>query len=163
MSYKGPIFTLVAIAVFGGLIGYALIHGSGGGTSNQTTVPIQTLDPNATNIPGTGVGFVSPLDGATTQNPIPVTLAVGGLRLQSADQPVSPGFGHMGVVIDGDIPPVGQKYIADATHIDLRDGGHALTLPLLDPGPHTLSVFFMDSANISNGPLLGQTIHITVG
>jgi Domain of unknown function (DUF4399) len=160
VPYKGPIFTIVAIAVFGGLIAYALINGSGG--SSETTDPIQTLDPNATVIPGMGTGFSSPLDGATVQNPIPVSLVVGGLRLQNASEHVAPGFGHLGVIIDGTIPEVGVKYVADDTHFDLRDGGHTLTLPVLSPGPHTLSVFFMNAGNISNGPLLGQTIHITV-
>ncbi len=157
MGYQGPILTLVAIAVFGGLIAYAVIRGSD--EADPTTTPV----PQSSGIvQGTGVGFVSPLDGDTVSNPITVNMAVGGLRLQKASEPVTAGFGHLGVVIDGPVPAEGTTFTADATHLDLANAEHSATLPELTPGAHTLSVVFMNAANVSSGPLLAETIHITV-
>jgi hypothetical protein len=157
MEYRGPILTLVAIAIFGGLITYAVVRGS---DNNET--PLPTLVQPSRSIQATGVGFVSPLEGDTVTNPITVNLVVGGLRLQKAGEPVTAGFGHLGVVIDGPVPAEGATFTADATHLDLSNGEHAVTLPELTPGAHTLSVVFMNAGNISSGPLLSETIRITV-
>jgi len=157
MGYRGPILTLVAIVLFGGLIAYAVVRGSDDGGER----PAATLRP-AGSVQGTGVGFVSPLDGDTVSNPITVNMAVGGLRLQKASEPVTAGFGHLGVVIDGPVPAEGTTFTADATHLDLANAEHAVTLPELTPGAHTLSVVFMNAGNVSSGPLLSETVHITV-
>ena len=156
MTYRGPILTLAAIAIFGGLISYAVIRGSNGGAG--TAIPSRTTG----SIQATGVGFNSPLDGDTVSNPVSVALVVGGLRLQKAGEPVTPGFGHLGVIIDGEVTPEGETFVADATHLDLADASHTAILPDLMPGTHTLSAVFMNSRNISNGPLVAETIHITV-
>lgn len=157
MGYRGPILTLVAIAIFVGLIAYAVIRGS----DDNSAQTASTSRPTGS-VLGTGVGFVSPLDGDTVSNPITVNLAVGGLRLQKAGEPVTAGFGHLGIVIDGPVPAEGTTFTADATHLDLANAEHAATLPSLRPGAHTLSVVFMNAANVSSGPLLSETIHITV-
>jgi hypothetical protein len=156
-AYSGPIFTVFAIAVFGALIAYALLHGSSSESVQQPT--------NATpsrSIQGIGVGFLTPRDGATVANPIIVHLVIAGLKLDKASEPVKPGFGHMGIIIDGDIPAEGSTFVADATHIDLSNAEVTTTLPNIEPGKHTLSVVFLNSGNISSGPLTAQTIHVTV-
>lgn len=157
MRYRGPILTVAAIAVFGGLIAYAVARGS-------DDEPIVVASPSVTpgELVGAGVTFVSPLDGATVANPITVSMAIGGLRFQKAGEPVTPGFGHLGVVIDGPVPAEGATFTADATHIDLADASHVVTLPELTPGEHTLSVVFLNARNVSSGPLLSETIGITV-
>jgi hypothetical protein len=155
---RGTLLTLGAIAIFGGLIAYALVRGSDDDppvTGPTVTVPSGTVQ-------GIGVGFNSPLDGDTVTNPVQVELIVGGLRLQKAGEPVTPGFGHLGVIIDGEITPEGETFVADATHIDLADASHTLTLPELSEGQHTLSVIFMNAKNVSSGPLIAQTIRVNV-
>ena len=155
MTYRGPILTVTAIAIFGGLIAYAVIRGSDDGAETAATRPTGSAA-------ATGVGFNSPQDGDTVTNPVQVALVVGGLRLQKAGEPVTPGFGHLGIIIDGDITPEGATFIGDATHLDLADASHTATLPNIAPGPHTLSVVFLNAKSISHGPLLAETIHITV-
>lgn len=157
MTYRGPILTLAAIAIFVGLIAYAVVRGSG----DDGAKPVSTFGPTGS-VQATGVGFNSPRDGDTVSNPVQVALVVGGLRLQKAIEPVTPGFGHLGVIIDGEVTPEGETFVADATHLDLADASHTLTLPDLTAGPHTLAVIFMNSKNVSNGPLIAETIHITV-
>jgi hypothetical protein len=159
VTYRGPILTLVAIVIFVGLIAYAIIRGSDEGSS--TSVQASSHPPSGS-VQATGVGFNSPRDGDTVSNPVQVAMVIGGLKYQKAGEPVTPGYGHLGVIIDGEVTPEGAKFVADATHLDRADASHTATLPTLAPGPHTLSVIFMNSKDVSNGPLVAETIHITV-
>lgn len=161
MRYRGPILTVAAIAIFGGLIAYAVLRGS---DENERIAAVASPSPatSSRNAFGAGVTFLSPLDGETVANPITVNMAIGGLRYQKAGEPVMPGFGHLGVIIDGEVTPEGETFVADATHIDLADASHTTTLPDLTAGDHTLSVVFLNSRNVSSGPVLSETIHITV-
>lgn len=157
MKDRGLILTLAAIAIFVGLIAYAVLRGSDDGDVGKAT-PIQPTG----SLQATGVGFNSPRDGDTVSNPVQVSLIIGGLRLQRAGEPVTPGFGHLGIVIDGEVPPEGADFVTDASHLDLTDASHTATLPNLTPGPHSLSVVFLNAKSVSHGPLISETIHITV-
>jgi hypothetical protein len=164
MAFKGrldtlrqaPFLTLFAIAIFVGLIAYAVLHGTGG-----SALPTETNGPRVSPL-APMVVFESPLDGSSVSNPVTVAMAIGGVRFQGPGEPAQPGYGHLGVIIDGATPAIGATFAADATHLDLSDGSHQLMLPPLSLGPHTLTAVFMNAADVISEPLVTATISITV-
>jgi hypothetical protein len=149
---------LVVIGV-GALLVYAIVQAQGGGSDNIVVVteapaPVKSFPPAA--------AIVSPRDGADVTNPVTVQMAVGGVLLQRASEPAAQGKGHLHVIIDGDAPPAGQTVPTDATHIDLADAGHTLTLSPLPTGAHKLTVVFTNSDNVVTAPVLSQTITVNV-
>ncbi len=155
-----PFLTIIALVFLAALITYAVVDGSGSGSSDvgQPTPAlhhIQTLPPAA-------VEFSTLQDGATVTNPLTVAMDVGGVRYQRAGATVAAGYGHLGLIVDGPTPAAGDKFVDDATHIDLIDGSHVTTLPTLAPGPHTLTAVWADANDVLTTPLLSATIHITV-
>lgn len=154
-----PILTIFAMVFLAGLITYAVVQGSGSGSSDSQPTPalhsIQTLPPAT-------VEFSTLLDGGTVTNPLTVAMDVGGVRYQRQGATVAAGYGHLGLIVDGATPAAGDKFVDDATHIDLIDGSHVTTLQTLAPGPHTLTAVWANADDIITTPLLAQTIHITV-
>jgi hypothetical protein len=155
-----PFLTIIALVFLAGLITYAVLEGSGSGSSaSSRPTPalhsIQTLPPAA-------VEFSTLHDGAAVNNPLTVAMDVGGVRYQRAGATVAAGYGHLGLIVDGPTPAAGDKFVDDATHIDLIDGSHVTTLPTLAPGPHALTVVWADADDVITTPLLSQTIHVTV-
>lgn len=149
---------LVVIGV-GALLVYAIVQAQGGNSTDNVVVisspsPIKSFSPEA--------AFVSPRDGADVTNPVAVAMAVGGVLLQPESEPAAQGKGHLHVIIDGDTPPAGQTVSTDATHIDLADAGHTLTLSPLPAGAHKLTVVFTTSDNVVTSPVLSQTITVNV-
>ena len=159
----GELFSLRVLVIVGviALIAYAIFYGSSGDSDN-TKVTTLTVTPGPTVSFPPAAQFVSPLDGAQVANPIAVRMAVGGVLFSPASEPAAPGKGHLGVIIDGDAPPAGQQFIADATHIDLTDASYTLTLPTLSPGQHRLTVVFLDSNSAVTAPIISQSITVTV-
>jgi Domain of unknown function (DUF4399) len=155
-----PILTILALVFLAGLITYAVVEGSGSGSGasggpTPALHSIQTLPPAA-------VEFSALRDGDAVNNPVSVAMDVGGVRYQKAGGPVQAGYGHLGLIIDGPTPAAGDRFVADATHIDLSDGSHVTTLPTLAPGPHTLTAIWANADDVITAPLLTKTIHITV-
>ena len=137
------------------LLAYSVLHARSGDK-------LTTVSPGQTQRPLPPAEFVSPRDGATVTNPINVRLAVAGVALVPATGAAQLGQGHLHVIIDGPAPAAGQAVPNDATHIDLADGSHTVTLPPLSPGPHTLTVVFGDSLHVVINPALSQTITVNV-
>ncbi len=154
-----PILTILALVFLAGLITYAVVEGSGSGSS--ASVPTPALHSIQAPLPES-VEFSTLQDGDTVNNPVSVAMAIGGVRYQKAGDPVQAGYGHLGLIVDGPTPAVGDRLVADATHIDLIDGSHVTTLQTLAPGPHTLTAVWANADDVITTPLLTQTIHITV-
>lgn len=155
-----PFLTIIGLVFLAGLITYAVVEGSGSGSSDSGR-PTPTLHSIQT-APLASVEFSTLKDGATVNNPLTVAMDVGGVRFQKAGATVAPGYGHLGLIVDGPTPAAGDKFVDDAAHIDLIDGSHVTTLPALVPGPHTLTVVWADAADVITTPFLSQTIHVTV-
>ncbi len=151
-----PLAVIIGVAV---LIAYSVARGRGGNGEGGTSV-VQTLGPRSTVAPS--VVFVSPNDGATVANPVTVRMAVAGVLLEPASVPAQPLQGHLQVIIDGAAPAAGQVMPQDATHVDLADGGHVVTLPALSPGAHTVTAVFANSDHVVPDPPMTATIRITV-
>jgi hypothetical protein len=86
----------------------------------------------------------------------------GGLRFQPEGEAPQYLLGHLHVFIDDAAPSAGVTVTADDTHLDLADGSHKTTLPLLTPGSHTLTAVWTDSQNKTGDPVISSTITITV-
>ena len=155
-----PILTILALVFLAGLITYAVVEGSGS-DSSASVRPTSALQSIQTPIPPSVV-FSTLKDGTTVNNPVSVAMAIGGIRYQNAGEPVQAGYGHLGLIVDGPTPAAGDRFVADATHIDLIDGSHITTLQTLASGPHTLTAIWANADDVITTPLLTQTIHITV-
>jgi hypothetical protein len=154
-----PVLTILALVFLAALITYAVVEGSGSGSSDSRPTP--ALHHIQTPLPAV-VEFSTLQDGVTVNNPLTVAMDVGGVRFQKAGATVAPGYGHLGLIVDGPTPAAGDKFVDDATHIDLIDGSHVTTLRALAPGPHTLTAVWADAGDTIATPLLSQTIHVTV-
>ncbi len=153
-----PFLTIIALVFLAGLITYAVLEGSGSGASGGPTPALHSIQ----TLPPASVEFSTLQDGATVTNPLTVAMDVGGVRFQKAGATVAAGYGHLGLIVDGPTPAAGDKFVDDATHIDLIDGSHVTTLPTLAPGPHTLTAIWADADDVITTLLLTQTIHVTV-
>ncbi len=155
-----PILTILALVFLAGLITYAVVDGSGSGNSASAR-PTPALDSIQAPLPAS-VEFSTLQDGATVNNPVSVAMAIAGVRYQKQGDPVQAGYGHLGLIVDGPTPAAGDRFVADAAHIDLIDGSHVTTLQTLAPGPHTLTAVWTNADDVITTPLLSQAIHVTV-
>ena len=155
-----PMLTIFALVFMAALITYAVLEGSGSGSSAPAR-PTPALHSIQTPQPASVV-FSTLQDGATVNNPVTVAMSIGGIRYQTAGATVAAGYGHLGLIVDGPTPAEGDKFVADATHINLIDGSHVTTLPTLAPGSHTLTAVWANADDVITTPLLSQTIHVTV-
>lgn len=108
------------------------------------------------------VKFVSPQNGDNVTNPVVLRMAVSGVLFEPSTVPAKQGQGHLLVTIDGSAPAPGSVFKPDASHIDLSDGSHVMTLPPLSLGEHTLMAVWGDSNDVVSDPIYMDTIHIAV-
>jgi len=158
LTIKQALLPIVVIIGVVALLAYAIL--ASGSNDKQTQLPQQT--PHASLPPD--VQFVSPLDGETLANPVTVRMAVGGVRFEAATPGVTAraGYGHLYLIIDRPAPAAGAKLSGGPPDIDLADASHVAMLPALAPGPHTLTVLFVDSADTFYDAALMQAISISV-
>ena len=156
-----PLLPVFALVLSIGIVTYAVLHGSGGASdATATPVAVQTAKPTYN---GPSVVFSSPADGSTVSNPVSVSMAIGGgLRYQKEGDPPQQPYGHLHIFIDDAPPAAGVTVPVDDTHLDLADGSHQTTLPLLTPGSHTLTAVWTDSQNKTADPVISATITVTV-
>lgn len=117
--------------------------------------------PRSESLAGASVYFITPQNGATVTNPVKVEFGIDGMDLVPAgeDQPFS---GHHHLLIDTELPPLGQPIPADANHIHFGDGSSSTELNL-EPGQHTLLLLLGDHLHIPHDPPVSSpTITITV-
>jgi hypothetical protein len=82
--------------------------------------------------------ITQPRDGATVEDPVAVSVAVTGFKLQVA-APAENGVGHLHVIVDEPCIAAGQGIPVDDDHIHLWHGESVTQLDL-PPGRHTICV-----------------------
>lgn len=152
-----PWLPVVALLFALGIVTYAVFN------SDSASAPTgETLQPQRT-LATPSVLITSPADVDTVSNPVSVSMAIGGgLVYQAEGGPLSPGLGHLWLLIDAPAPDANATLTADDIHIDLSDGSHKTTLPTLSPGQHTLTAVWTDSENTTYSPSISNTITVTV-
>ncbi|MDA1347393.1 MAG: DUF4399 domain-containing protein [Chloroflexi bacterium] len=108
-----------------------------------------------------GVSFAEPQDGIEVTSPFVVKMGTDGMVVEPAAEGVNAGRGHHHIVIDTDLPPVGQPIPSDDQHRHFGKGQTETTLDL-PPGEHTLSLLFADGNHSPYAPALTDTVTITV-
>jgi hypothetical protein len=109
---------------------------------------------------GAAVAFAEPADGATLTSPIHVVMAVTGIEVKAAGEPV-PGTGHHHLIVDGSPIPSSEVVPKDERHIHFGDGSTVTDLELA-AGQHTLTLQLADGMHRSYGGALATTITVTV-
>lgn len=106
--------------------------------------------------------IVSPQDGATVKGPVTV---IFGLKNPWGVAPAGYKMdqtGHHHLIVDAELPDVGQPIPKDAQHLHFG-GGQTETELALPPGKHTLQLLLGDFAHVPhNPPVKSERITITV-
>lgn len=107
------------------------------------------------------VFFIEPKDGATVKGPeVKVLFGLEGMKIAKAGV-VAAGTGHHHLIIDGQPVKNGTVIPSDKKHLHFgaEQTEATVTLP---KGKHTLTLQFADGNHTSYGPMMTQTISITV-
>jgi len=107
------------------------------------------------------VYFVSPADRDTVSSPLRVEFGLNNMDVVPAGTE-APNSGHHHLLIDTDLPVLGQPIPADEQHIHFGDGSTSTELTLA-PGEHTLQLLLADHRHIPHDPpVISERITITV-
>jgi hypothetical protein len=99
---------------------------------------------------GARVFFISPTDGATASSPLTVEFGIEGMTVVRAGD-MTPASGHHHLIVDSDLPDLGQPIPADAQHIHFGDASTTTVLEL-EPGEHTLQLLLGDHRHVPHEP-----------
>lgn len=110
---------------------------------------------------GASVFFITPSDGATVSNPFRVEFGIAQMSVVKAGE-MATAAGHHHLLIDTEIPNLGEPVPADSRHIHFGDASTSTELTL-EPGQHTLRLLFADYRHIPHDPVVqSDAITITV-
>ena len=99
---------------------------------------------------GASVFFISPADGDTVSNPVPIEFGIEGMDVVKAGQE-QPRSGHHHLIIDAALPVPGWPIPADEHYVHFGDASTSTALTL-DPGSHTLQLLLGDHRHIPHAP-----------
>jgi hypothetical protein len=110
----------------------------------------------------TGVVILEPKDGAVVSNPVKVKMGLHHLKLcEAGKETKDKKCGHHHLIVDGAAIPAGQVVPKDDTHLHYGKMQKEAELTLT-PGKHTITLQFADSAHLSFGEKMSQTITVEV-
>jgi hypothetical protein len=110
---------------------------------------------------GAHLYFISPTDGATVGSPVIVRFGLTGMGVAPAGI-AHEATGHHHLIVDAELPALGESIPNDATHLHFGKGQTetSLTLP---PGRHTLQLLLGDHNHVPHDPpVVSERISITV-
>ncbi len=142
------IFLLVGIVLLGMRIGA------------QESEEKKSLEGHKGALKKTRVFFVEPAEGATVKQKFRVKFGVEGMNVKPAGS-IELGSGHHHLIINSDPIKAEQVIPANETHIHYGKGQTEAELTL-KPGVYKLTLQFADGAHRSYGPMMSETITITV-
>ena len=149
------------------LLAFVLVAACGNEAPDEPAVEAAPEKPSATMLPrtaspsGANVFFISPADGETVTNPVKVVFGIEGMTVVAAGDN-TPQSGHHHLLIDTDLPVLGQPIPSDARHVHFGDG-RTETEITLEPGEHTLQMLLGDHLHIPHDPpLISERITILV-
>jgi len=94
-----------------------------------------------------GVFFARPKDGETVSNPIYVNMMVTENFVVEPAGQVTPGHGHLHIMVNTDCVPVGQVIPNDETHLHYNKGEMEVLDLTLTPGIHRLCLQAADGGD----------------
>lgn len=110
---------------------------------------------------GAELYFVTPTNGEFVKSPVTVHFGLKGMGVAPAGVEKAK-TGHHHLIIDTDLPPMGQPIPKDAQHIHFG-GGQTETVIELPPGKHTLQLLLGDHNHLPHDPpLMSERITIYV-
>lgn len=109
---------------------------------------------------GAQVYFISPQNGDTVSETFTVRFGLKGMGVAPAGVDIQ-ATGHHHLIINGELPPLGQPMGDSVKHFG---GGQTETVLTLPKGQHTLQLILGDKFHIPhNPPVISEKITITVG
>ncbi len=105
--------------------------------------------------------IISPADRAVVKSPVTVRFGLRGMGVAPAGV-ARPGTGHHHLLIDTELPPLGEPVPADERHLHFG-GGQTETTIQMKPGVHTLQLVLGDQNHVPHDPpVVSDRITITV-
>lgn len=125
-------------------------------------VPALAADlPRSAAPPDAELYFISPQDGATLTNPVPIRFGLKGMGIAPAGVAMQ-NTGHHHLLIDTALPPSDQPVPADLQHVHFGKGQTEATVTLA-PGTHRLQLLLGDHLHLPHDPpIASKVITITV-
>jgi Domain of unknown function (DUF4399) len=111
-------------------------------------------------LPSTAVQLLEPTNGATVSSPFKVRFGVKGMAVAPAGDVVA-NSGHHHLLINLEAVPKGQAVPFTPQHMHFGKG-QTETEVTLAPGSYKLTAQFANGAHESYGPMMSQTITVTV-
>lgn len=110
---------------------------------------------------GAELYFISPRDGEKVTSPVTVRFGLKGMGVAPAGIAL-PDTGHHHLLIDAEVPPLGQPIPADNRHIHFGKGQTEAAVAL-ERGPHRLQLLLGDHLHRPHDPpLMSKVITIVV-
>jgi hypothetical protein len=116
---------------------------------------VQTQSANA------GVTLTKPASMADVFSPVEICLETKGYTVEPARNGVNEGKGHHHLIVDVNLPDLGQPVPKDATHIHMGDGSKCKTIELRS-GMHTIQALFARGNHIPYDPAVTDSIVVFV-
>lgn len=131
--------------------------------------PSETMDeapaePETIESSSARVFIVSPADGDIVTSPVTVVFGIENFGLAPAGT-YEAGTGHHHLLIDTELPPMGEPIPADDNHLHFGKAQTEATIEL-SPGEHTLLLLLGDGNHVPHDPVLVSgpvTITVTDG
>jgi len=131
-------------------------------TAAAAPAPVETAAIARTAAPeGARVFFLTPADGDTVSSPVTVEFGIEGMSVVRAGD-AAPDSGHHHLIVDADLPDLGQPIPADTRHIHFGDGSSSTRLEL-EPGEHSLQLLLGDYRHVPHEPpVISERITVIV-
>ncbi len=130
----------------------------GGGESapssgDSGSVRVQSAD--------TGVTITQPASMADVTSPVEVCMETKGYTVEPAKNGVNEGKGHHHLIVNVNLPDLGQPVPKDGTHIHMGDGSKCKKIEL-SSGMHTIQALFARGNHIPYDPAVTDSVVVFV-
>ncbi len=110
---------------------------------------------------GAGVTITKPASMADVASTVEVCMETKGYTVEPAKNGINEGKGHHHLIIDVDLPDLGQPVPHDGNHIHMGDGSKCKTIKL-SVGMHTIQALFARGNHIPYNPAVTDSVVVFV-
>ncbi|MEE9258893.1 MAG: DUF4399 domain-containing protein [Nitrospinaceae bacterium] len=110
---------------------------------------------------GAGVTITEPAPMADVSSAVKICMETKGYTVEPAKNGINEGKGHHHLIIDVDLPDLGQPVPHDDKHIHMGDGSKCKTIEL-SSGMHTIQALFARGNHIPYDPAVTDSVVVFV-
>ena len=111
---------------------------------------------------GTGVTIVKPAPMSDVTSPVEICMETNGYTVEPAKNGVNEGKGHHHLIINSDLPDLGQPVPKDAQHIHMGDGSTCKSIELPKGKMYTIKALFARGNHVPYDPAVTDSVVVFV-